>query len=220
MAKRTGSIVGLLLSLVGASCAAGPTQHTWHLERVDSIGGHATEVVGHPVPMVRDGRKALCFDGKADGVFLPVNPVEGWPQFTVEVLFRPDGDGNEEQRFLHIQDEQQRRALIETRVTKEHTWALDTFLHASDRDRLTLLDRARTQATDRWYWAALVYDGKALSHYVNGVKQLEGEVAFPAMARGRISLGVRQNKVHWFKGCIAEVRFTAGALGPEGLKTP
>jgi hypothetical protein len=220
MTKRTGSMLGLLLSLVGMGCAANPTQQIWPVQRVDSIGGHAPEVVGQPKPMDRSGRKALCFDGKTDGIFLPVNPVEGWPQFTVEVLFWPDGDGNEEQRFLHIQDAQQRRALIETRVTKERTWALDTFLHASDRDRLTLLDRAKTQATDQWYWAALVYDGRVQSHYVNGVKQLEGAVAFPPMTRGRISLGVRQNKVHWFKGCIAEVRFTAGALGPEGLKTP
>jgi hypothetical protein len=219
MARPTGLILGLLLSL-GAACAARPPQQTWRLERLDSIGGHVPEVVGAPRPMDERGRKALCFDGKADGVFLPVNPVAGWPWFTIEVLFKPDGDGSEEQRFLHIQDEQERRILIETRVTKEHTWALDTFLRATDSDKLTLLDRSKVQSTDGWYWVALVYDGKAMSHYVNGVEQLQGELTFPPMSRGRISLGVRQNKIHWFKGCIAEARFTASALAPQDLQAP
>jgi hypothetical protein len=207
----------LALSLVAlgtAGCAIAPTPQIWHLVRADSVGGHPAEVLGAPVVKEEGGRKALCFNGVSDGIILPVNPIEGWPSFTIEVLFRPDGDGPEEQRFLHIQDEAQRRVLLETRVTHERTWALDTFLLSSASDRLTLLDRSKVQPTDRWYRAALVYDGTTMSHYVNGVKQLEGAVTFPPMSRGHISLGVRQNKVHWFKGCIAEVRFTAGARAP------
>ena len=110
--------------------------------------------------------------------------------------------------------------LIETRVTAQRTWALDTFLRATDADKLTLLDRARAQPTDAWYWAALVYDGRTMAHYVNGEKQLEGPVAFPAMGAGRVSLGVRQNRVHWFKGCIAQVRFSPQALAPAALRRP
>jgi hypothetical protein len=134
------------------------------------------------------------------------------------VLFKPDGEGPAEQRFLHIQDSQERRVLIETRVTKERTWALDTFLRASDSDKLTLLDPAKVSPGDRWYWVALVFDGKTMSHYVNGDKQLEGPVTFPAMSAGRISLGVRQNRIHWFKGSISQVRFTPAALAPAALK--
>ena len=66
-----------------------------------------------------------------------------------------------------------------------------------------------------WYWVALVYDGKRMSHYIDGVLELEGEVAFAPMAAGRTSLGVRQNLVSWFKGGIAEARFTPAAL-PAG----
>ena len=57
-----------------------------------------------------------------------------------------------------------------------------------------------------------------MTHYIDGVKELEGEVAFPAMAAGRVSLGVRQNKVYWFKGGIREVRWHANALKAEQLQ--
>jgi hypothetical protein len=204
----------LFITLGAAGCATSPAQRTWRLERADSIGGHATEVLGNPAAINDGGRKALCFNGVSDGIVVPVNPIEAWPRFTIEVLFRPDGDGREEQRFLHIQDEAERRVLLETRVTGEDTWSLDTFLHSAASDRLTLLDRSKSQPTNRWYRAALVYDGARMSHYVDGVKQLEGAVRFPPMSDGRTSLGVRLNRIHWFKGCIAVVRFTADAHPP------
>ncbi len=209
----------VLCSLMGCASARNDSPQTivWRVTQPGSIGGHVPEVLGSPKARTIDGHDALCFDGTRDGLLIATNPIEGWPQYTVEVLFRPDGDGPEEQRFLHIQDEQQRRLLIETRVTRDQSWALDTFLHASPEHRLTLLDRKMLQPTDRWYRAALVYDGKVMSHYVDGVKQLEGPVAMPPMNRGQISLGVRQNRVSWFKGCIAEVRFIASAAA--GLKS-
>lgn len=203
----------------GGASAQKPKATVWQIDNLSAIGGHPVEVLGAPTRL--DGeRKALCFDGKADAIFLGLNPLEGWQQFTIEVLFRPDGDGPVEQRFLHIQDAQERRVLIETRVTAQSTWALDTFLRATDADKLTLLDNNRAQPTDAWYWVALVYDGNTMAHYVNGDKQLEGPVAFPAMGEGRISLGVRQNQVHWFKGCIAQVRFSPQALAPASLRRP
>jgi hypothetical protein len=219
--RRQGIVCLIIaLSLCGAGCAIRPAQLHWQLERADSVGGHAAQVLGAPAAREEGGRKALCFNGSSDGLILPVNPIEGWPRFTIEILFQPERDGPEEQRFLHIQDEAQRRALIETRLITPETWSLDTFLYATATDRLTLLDRSIVQPTDRWYWAALSYDGALMTHYVNGVKQLEGKVSLPPMSAGRISLGVRQNQVHWFKGCIAEVRFTAAALPPERLQKP
>lgn len=179
----------------------------WPLTSLSTIGGHTPQVLGNPRVVTEGGRTAICFDGRHDGLLLPMNPIEGWPRFTIEVTFRPDADGPAEQRFLHIEDDAGRRALLETRVNDDGAWALDTFLHASQAERLTLLDRAIVQPTDRWYRVALVYDGRTMSHRVDGRKQLEGAVVFPPMSAGRVSLGVRQNLVHWFKGCIAEVRF-------------
>ena len=213
--KYLVAVASLAISV--SACAAGSRIEVWKLEKPDVVGGHQTEVLGAPKTMAETGQRGLCFDGKSDGLILPVNPIEGQALFSIEVLFRPDSDGPEEQRFLHIQDEQERRVLIETRVANG-TWSLDTFLRATDADRLTLLDRTKTSPANRWYWAALVYDGKTMSHYVAGKKELEGAVAFPPMGPGRISLGVRQNRIHWFKGCIAQVRFTPWALAPEALQ--
>jgi len=44
---------------------------------------------------------------------------------------------------------------------------------------------------------------------------LSEEIQFTAQQAGTTSLGVRLNKVHWFKGAIRTVRFTPRALKPE-----
>jgi acetyl esterase/lipase len=59
-----------------------------------------------------------------------------------------------------------------------------------------------------------------MSHYVDGRREASGPVAFKALGPGRTSIGVRQNRVSWFKGRIREVRFTPGVvfqLWPEGV---
>lgn len=220
MKMPSAFILCLLAGCAHTGTADPPKPAVWKLDNLESVGGRKPEVLGAPRQLSEEGRRALCFDGKADGIFLPVNPIAGWRQFTIEVLFRPDGDGPAEQRFLHIQDEQERRVLIETRVSDQRTWSLDTFLRDSEAQKLTLLDTAKAQATDRWHWAALVYDGHTLSHFVDGGLQLTGAVIFQPMSAGRISLGVRQNRIHWFKGCISQVRFSASALPPASLQKP
>jgi hypothetical protein len=57
-----------------------------------------------------------------------------------------------------------------------------------------------------------------MSHFVNGVKEREGDVAFPAMAKGQTSLGVRLNQVFWFKGCIAAAWFHPSAVEISALQ--
>ena len=68
-----------------------------------------------------------------------------------------------------------------------------------------------------WHWVALTYDGKTLTTYVDGVKDLAGEVALQPIGSGKMSLGVRLNRVDWFKGGIAELRATPRALAPAEL---
>ena len=216
--KNPHAALFTLCALLTTGCKKIHDPTVWKLESLEAVGGIPVEVLGAPVVENREGRKSLCFDGADDGLLLPANPLQGLRTFTIEVLFYPEGDGPAEQRFLHIEDEASRRVLIETRLIGQRTWALDTFLRATDTDKLTLLDRDVVQPTDRWFWAALVYDGATMAHFVDGHKQLAGAVAFSPMAGGRMSLGVRQNKVHWFKGCIAEVRFSAKALGAQALQ--
>jgi hypothetical protein len=50
---------------------------------------------------------------------------------------------------------------------------------------------------------------------VNGQLELSKEIQFEIQGPGRTSLGVRLNKVNWFKGAIRTARFTPGALTPE-----
>ena len=168
--------------------------------------------------MTEPDGKAVHFNGATDGLFVSVNPLEGLSQFTVEVLFKPEAGGPAEQRFLHVQDGPGSRALMEIRLT-DAGWALDTFLRSENTgSQCPLLDRAKLHPADRWTWVALVYANGHMAHYIDGLKELEGNVAFPPMAAGQISLGVRQNKVYWFKGGIREVRFHAEALAPGALQ--
>jgi hypothetical protein len=222
--KRLGGILAsIAMPTVLTACAfASPQERdattVWTLRDVTQLAGHATEVLGAPKVSASGAETAIIFDGKGDGVFVPSNPLAGWSAFTIEVRFRPDGTGREEQRFLHLEDELKHRVLIETRVTADKRWSLDTFLFQDADHKLTLLDRTRQHPTDRWYWVALVYDGARMSHYVNGVLELEGAVAFMPMSAGRASIGVRQNRVSWFKGAISEVRFTPAALPEAQLR--
>jgi hypothetical protein len=190
----------------------------WKLENPAEVGGLATEVKGAPQVAAEAGAKALVFNGKSDGLIVPVNPVAGMAQFTIEVLIKPDGTGDEEQRFIHIQDSREGRIMIETRVTKDKHWALDTFLFTDKDHSRPLLDKTILHPTDQWHWVALVYDGKKMANYINGVKELEGEVSISPMLAGRMSIGVRQNMLYWYKGAIRELRFHPSALAPAALQ--
>jgi len=200
------------------SLSNGPAAIVWRLEQTTQVGGHATNVLG--TPRVSDDAtvQAVHFNGATDALFVAVNPIEGAAQFTIEALIKPDATGPAEQRFLHIQDGPGSRALLEIRLT-EAGWALDTFLHseANKSDR-ALLDRTKLHPANRWTWVALVYANGHMEHYIDGVKELEGDVAFLPMGAGQISLGVRQNQVYWFKGAIGEVRFHPVALAPAELQ--
>jgi hypothetical protein len=59
-----------------------------------------------------------------------------------------------------------------------------------------------------------------MRHFVDGVEDANGTVTVPVFGAGKMSLGVRQNLVNWFKGCIREVRITATALPPAQLQKP
>ncbi len=204
-----------------AVLAASPPAAVWRIDNVASIGGHAVTVVGAPRVVEDGGTKAVAFDGASDGLFVEANPVEGLKAFTIEVVFKPDADGPPEQRFLHVQEHGEgRRVLFETRMLPDGRWALDTFLRDGPHS-LPLLDRSLAHPSGEWHAAALTYDGETMTHFVNGRQELTGKVTFGPMTAGRVSIGVRQNKVYWFKGRIREVRVTPRVLEPaEMLKAP
>jgi hypothetical protein len=205
-----------------AACSRRPTAGgapvVWTVDGTASIGGQVPTVWGSPQTMDTARGRAVCFDGKKDALLVGKNPLEGLAEFTVEVLFRPDADGSPEQRFVHIaEDGSEDRAMIETRVTAKGTWYLDTFLHKGAEAR-ALIEPSREHAADDWYWAALTYRGRQMRHFVNGVEEGSGTLTFAPLGRGQTSLGARQNKLYWFKGCIRELRISPAALPPDRLQ--
>ena len=201
----------ILISLVPGILFGQTKQTTWKLDNLNRIGGNRTTILGNPRIIKTASGKAIEFDGIDDGIFLDINPIEGFSSFTIEAIFRPDKGGLKEQRWFHIeQDAFESRALLETRLTEEE-WFLDTFLKSGE-NRLPLLAENFKHKLGEWAHVALVYDGAEMRHYVNGKLELSGKMNFRAMSKGRISFGVRQNKVFWFKGAIRKVRFTNAAI--------
>jgi hypothetical protein len=68
---------------------------------------------------------------------------------------------------------------------------------------------------------AAVFDGHEMRNYVAGHLECRGTLEYQAMTGGKTSIGVRQNKVCWFKGAIHKIKFTKAVLDPnEFLENP
>lgn len=190
----------------------------WTLDDTANVGGHGAAVVGSPKISDTERGRAVCFNGIDDGLVVAANPLAGLAEFTVEVLFKPEAGGAPEQRFVHMaEDGSENRALVELRSTPDGGFYLDTYLH-KDNEKLALVRPEMKHAAGAWYWAALTYRDGRMRHFVNGVEEAAGTLAMTPLGSGTTSLGVRLNRVSWFKGCIREVRVTATALGAEGLQ--
>lgn len=191
------------------------SEAVWNLDNLTSIGGWHTTVLGSPKVIDTPWGKAVEFDGEKDALIVDTHPLTGLDRFTIEITFRPDAEGLKEQRFLHLQEnDSENRILFETRLVSKDRWYLDTFIKSGDVSRAQLAETF-THPTGEWYHAALVFDGREMRHYVNGLKELSGEIAFIPAREGKTSIGVRMNRVSWFKGAIRKVRFTPRALAPE-----
>jgi esterase/lipase superfamily enzyme len=206
--------------------APAPTAELWRFDRIDQIGGHKTTVLGHPRVIDSPVGKAVEFNGVDDALFVDVHPLAGAETFTWEIVFRPDPGGAPEQRFFHLQEKDPKtgadtdtRMLSEIRVI-DGRWCLDSFAGAGGQSR-ALLDRERLHPLGVWHRVAMVYDGHELRNYVDGVLEGSGELHLIPQGPGHSSIGVRINKVNYFKGAVALARMTRAALPPaEFLKLP
>lgn len=197
----------VLLAVPRVAVAQPAGMAIWRVDNLGRIGGHAVTVLGEPRVVPTDIGRAVEFNGSRDGLLIDANPIAGLQRFTIDVVFQPADDGQEEQRFLHIEESGTgNRALVELRMNAGGTWSLDTYLRTGETG-VTLLDRSLTHPASRWHVATLTYDGKTMTHYIDGVRELSGEIAFASLKDGRTSLGVRQNRVSWFKGRIHSIRF-------------
>jgi xylan 1,4-beta-xylosidase len=215
MRTAAGALVAALCAVAAAGQRAATEPVVWQVDSLSAIGGHPVTVLGSPTIVSTDAGPAVSFNGRTDGLLIDANPLKGLARFTLEVLFAPDADGPEEQRLLHIEEaDTGNRALVELRQQPGGAFSLDTYLRHGAADR-TLLDRAITHPARAWHVATLTFDGDRMTHYVDGVREGEGNVAFRPLLDGRTSIGVRQNRVSWFKGRIRTVRVTPGVLPPS-----
>jgi concanavalin A-like lectin/glucanase superfamily protein len=219
------SIINLFL-LAGPILWGAPRAEVWTFDHLDKIGGLRTTVVGHPHVIKTPLGKAVQFNGVDDALFIPEQPLAGAETFTFEAIFRPESGGAPEQRWFHLAEQDPKtgqdtdsRFLFEIRVIGGQ-WCLDAFVHTPTVDK-ALLYRNLLHPLDVWHQVAMVYDGKEFSSYVNGVQQGEAAIRFTPEGPGHSSVGVRINKMFYFKGSVRQARFTRRALTPaEFLKVP
>ena len=166
---------------------------------------------GNPVTIDSPFGEAVLFDGKQDGLLVDKNPLVNLRQFTVEVIFRPDPKGLAEQRFLQMGEVNGERMMLETRLTSDDQWYLDAYIKSGDSSK-ALIDKNKLHPAGEWYHLAFVVDNGKMDTYVAGKHELEGRVPFAPFKTGRTSIGVRMNKVYWFKGAIARIRVTPKCL--------
>jgi hypothetical protein len=199
---------------------------TWHFDQIGKIGGHPTEVLGHPQVIESPYGKAVQFGGNGDAIVVPEHPLAGATAFTWEVIFRPDADGAQAQRFFHIAEtdpatglDTQNRLLFEIRIV-DGQWCLDSF--AGNRgQQIALLNCKALHPLDKWYRVTAVWDGKTLRNYVGDELQGEGPLVMEPEGPGRSSIGMRLNKVFPFKGAVLMARMVPRALPPDQfLKMP
>ncbi|MGA3243167.1 MAG: LamG domain-containing protein [Bacteroidota bacterium] len=186
----------------------------WKLEDFNNPNAEGVTKAGDPHTVDSPYGKAVHFDGVKDGLFLNALPIEKLTQFTVEAFLQPDGKAPHEQRFLHMGEANGSRLLLETRVTDDDQWYLDAFIKSGD-SSCTLIDKTKLHATGIWYHVALVVDNGKMDTYVNGKHELNGNVAFSPFKGGTTSVGVRMNRVSWFKGAIYKIRITPRCLVPS-----
>jgi hypothetical protein len=191
----------------------------WTFDRLENIGGHRTSVLGQPRVIDSPVGKAVEFDGVDDALFIGNHPLAGAGTFTWEAIFRPDG-GQREQRWFHLSEldtktgaDTDNRMLFEIRVVDDQ-WYLDSYIQSGAESK-ALMNRQALHPLKAWYRVASVYDGREFRNYVDGVQEGSAQLQLAPHGPGHASVGVRINKVFYFKGAVHLARFTRRALSPS-----
>jgi hypothetical protein len=200
--------------------AAPGDQVVWRLDSLERIGGYQVSVEGAPKVIETAAGKAIEFHGGKDALFLDVHPLAGAETFTWEVIFRPDEDGPEAQRFLHFQTPgEETRMLFELRI-RGGGWCLDSYVNSKGTGQ-ALMNTGKLHSLGAWHHAAAVYDGREYRNYVDGELEGRAEIKLSPQGPGQCSIGTRINRRDYFKGAILLTRMTRRALSVgEFLKVP
>lgn len=190
----------------------------WLINSLEKIGDAPVTVQGNPQLIDTALGKVVSFDGDGDRLLVDKNPLVGATEFTIEIIFNPADvfPKNTEPRFFHIEavDNPNRRLTVELRLNDAQQWYLDAYIK-SEKSQLNLIDSTRVHPIGKWTHAAITYKNREFISYVNGKKELMGQIDYlPIAATAKTSIGARMNQIHWFKGEIAQVRISHRALNP------
>jgi Concanavalin A-like lectin/glucanases superfamily len=218
-------LAAVQLGSIGGGVMEGPSESVmWTFDRLENIGGHKTTVLGQPEVIDSPVGKAIEFDGVDDALFIDNHPLAGAKTFTWEAIFRPDG-GQKEQRWFHLSEQDPQtgadtdnRMLFEIRVVDDQ-WYLDSYSQSGTESK-ALMNRQALHPLGAWYHVASVYDGQEFRNYVDGVQEGSARLRLAPHGPGHASVGVRINKVFFFKGAVHLARFTRKALSPSEFLRP
>lgn len=185
----------------------------WLLANLREEKSNNIEISGNPQIVSSPYGKAVFFNGIDDAIFVNQNPLQSLQEFTVEMIFKPEANGTFEQRILHIGQSKSDRMLLEIRAV-EHNWYFDGFA-ASGIHKKALIEEKLIHPLEQWYHVAFVVTPKSLTTFVNGKQELYEDFSFLPIETGKTSIGVRMNKVSWFKGSIYKIRITPKQITPK-----
>ena len=175
--------------------------------------GKNDSVLGNPKKIDSPYGTAVQFDGEDDGILIDEMPLKDLSEFTIEMIIRFDSGGNHEQRYFHTGTMKGDRSLMEMRSNTD-TWYLDGMFESKGK-WVVLMSPELVHPLDKWYHIAFTVKDGEQATFVNGQKELEGNVDFSPITKGKTSIGVRQNKIYWFKGAIYSIRITNKVLDPK-----
>jgi hypothetical protein len=192
---------------------------TWVFDSLTNINGHPLEQMGQPKVVASPLGNAVSFDGDGDRLLINANPLGDATEFTIEIIFKANDvfPNNHEPRVFHIEspDNPARRITIELRLNDKKQWYFDGFIK-SEKSQFTLIDPTKVHPIGEWAHAAITYKNREFISYVNGKKELTGEVDYLTIpANAKTSVGARMNQIHWFNGDVLQVRVTKKALQPR-----
>lgn len=176
-----------------------------------------TTILSNPVIVNSPYGEAVAFDGIDDALFLNEMPLKDLESFTIEMIFKPESNGVFEQRILQIGELTGDRTLLEIRVV-DNNWYFDGFV-ASRGVKLALATEELLHPLEKWYHVAFVVTPNSLTTFVNGNQELHKDYKFHPIEKGQTSIGVRMNKVSWFKGAIYKIQISPQALKPNQFLT-
>ncbi len=212
---KTGFFAALVLS-TGVSLAARPQPErvVWKMAELPALLGDGLETTGAPETVETKLGPAVWFDGTDDAFVSEVNPLVGFSEFTLEAVFKPEPDGYPSPRFMHFGGKT-KRIMLEVRLTPRGEWYFDAHTNSGELGSRTLKDSTLLHPCGEWYTVTVVYGKGTVTSYVNGVKELSGELGYAPFTDGRASFGSNQNRSSHFKGTIYGIRVTPKMLNPK-----